>query len=54
MAIVAQAGYVHPFNPRRLRQADLIQGQPGAKQVPDPGVVAHSFILSRTFSWRPT
>ena len=25
---------VHTFNPRRQKQADLIQGQPGTEQVP--------------------
>jgi hypothetical protein len=36
---------VHTFNPRRLRQGDLwVQGQPGSKQVPDPGVVVHTLI----------
>jgi hypothetical protein len=25
---------LHNFNPRRQKQADLIQGQPGTEQVP--------------------
>jgi hypothetical protein len=43
------------FNSRRLRQGDLwVQGQPGTKQVPDPGVVVHIFNLGHTFCWRST
>ena len=46
---------VHTFNPSKLRQRDLwVQGQPGTKQVPDPGVVAHTFNLGHTFCWRHT
>jgi hypothetical protein len=46
---------VHTFNPSKLRQRDLwVQGQPGTKQVPDPGVVAHTFNLGHTFCWRST
>jgi hypothetical protein len=38
---------VHAFNPRRLRQGDLrVQGQPGTKQVPDPGVVVHTLLCA--------
>jgi hypothetical protein len=46
---------VHAFNPRRLRQGDLwVQGQPGAKQVPDPELVIHTFNLDHTFCRRST
>jgi hypothetical protein len=46
---------VHSFNPRRLRQGDLwVQGQPGTKQVPDPGMVIYTVNLGHTFCWRPT
>jgi len=42
----------HTFNPRRLSQGDLwVQSQPGTKQVPDPGVVAHTFNPGHTFCW---
>jgi hypothetical protein len=40
------------FNPRRLRQGDLwFQSQPGTKQVPDPGVVVHTFNLATPSAW---
>ena len=43
---------MHTFNPRRLRQGDLgVQGQPGTKQIPDPGLVAHTFNLAHTSCW---
>lgn len=46
---------VHAFNPKRLRQGDLwVQGQPGTKQDPDPGMVVHPFNLGHTFCWRLT
>jgi hypothetical protein len=36
---------VHTFNPRRLRQGELwVQGQPEIKQVPDSGMVVHTWI----------
>jgi hypothetical protein len=41
---------VHAFNPRRLRQRDLwVQGQPGTEQLPDLGVMVHTFNLGHTF-----
>jgi hypothetical protein len=46
---------VQAFNPRRLRQGDVWgQGQPGTKQIPDPGLRANTFNLGHTFCWRPT
>ena len=43
---------VHAFSTRRLRQGDLgVQGQPGTKQIPDPGLVAHTFNLAHTSCW---
>ena len=46
---------VHTFNPRRLRQGGRpVQGEPWIKQVPDPGMVVHTFNLGHTFCWRPT
>jgi hypothetical protein len=45
----------HACNPKRLRQGDpWVQGQPGTKQAPDPGMVVHTFNLGHTFCWRPT
>jgi hypothetical protein len=36
---------IDPFNPRKLCQTDLwVQGQPGTKQDPDPGVLVHTLI----------
>ena len=44
---------VHAFNPRRLKLLNLqVQGQPGTKQVPDPGMVVQAFNLGHTFCWR--
>ena len=62
MEILRHSGYeklrfrqgVHAFNPGSPRQEDLcVQGQPGTKQVPDPGMVVHTFNLGHTFCWRP-
>ena len=37
---------VHTFNSRRLRQADLwVQGQPGTKQISDPGTSGPHLVL---------
>lgn len=44
---------VHTFNPRSLRHGDLlVHRQPWTEQVPDPGVVEHTFNLGHTFCWR--
>jgi hypothetical protein len=46
---------VYAFNPRTQSQGDLlVQGQPGTKQVPDPGEVENTFYLGHSFCWRPT
>ena len=46
---------IHDSNPRRQRKPDLwVQGQPGIEQVPNPGMVVHTFNLGHTFCWRPT
>ena len=43
------------YNPRRCRKADLwVQGQPGTEQVPNLGVVVHTFNLGHIFCWRLT
>ena len=48
---LGQCKVVYVFNPRRLSQWDLwVQGQPGTKQVPDPGMVVHTFNLGATSS----
>jgi hypothetical protein len=40
-------------NSKRLRQGDpWVQGQAWTKQVPDPGVVVHTFNLGHTFCCR--
>jgi hypothetical protein len=52
MEILRHSGY-EKLRYTWLRQGDLwVQGHPATKQVPDPGVVAHTFNLGHTFFWR--
>ena len=43
-----------PAEPAPAEDGDETQGNPETEQVPNSGMVVHTFNLGYTFCWRPT